>query len=135
MAEKAAARRASLTCSSSSMGTPKTPQLAKSMENKRRDDARNRLKKLARDEKAMRREVDLRAAKDDEVAAEAERKAAFLAKINEGIRGLEAKIDECNENKDANLALILELQTRYACCTLTQKVDSNFKLSISHIQG
>ena len=114
MAEKAAARRASLTCSSSSMGTLKTPQLAKSMQNKRRDDERNRLKKLARDEKAMRREVDLRAAKDDEVAAEAERKAAFLAKINEGIRGLEAKIDEFNDNKDANLALILELQTRYS---------------------
>ena len=105
------------------------------MENKRRDDARNRLKKLARDERAMRREVEQHAAKDSEVAAEAERKAAFLAKINEGIRGLEAKIDECNENKDANLALILELQTRYACCTLTQKVDSNFKLSISHVQG
>ena len=29
MAEKAAARRASLTCSSSSMGTPKTPQLGR----------------------------------------------------------------------------------------------------------
>ena len=48
------------------------------------------------------------------MAAEAERKAAFLAKINEGIRGLEAKIDEFNDNKDANLALILELQTRYS---------------------
>ena len=41
MAEKAAARRASLTCSSSSMGTPKTPQLAKSMQNKRRDNRKN----------------------------------------------------------------------------------------------
>ena len=48
------------------------------------------------------------------MAAEVERKAAFLAKINEGIRGLEAKIDEFNDNKDANLALILELQTRYS---------------------
>ena len=106
------------------------------MENKRRDDARNRLKKLARDERAMRREVEQRATKDSEVAAEAERKAAFLAKINEGIRGLEAKIAECNENKDANLTLILELQTRYSILyTLTDKVDSNFKRSISHVQG
>ena len=34
------------------------------MENKRRDDARSKLKKLARDEKAARREVELRAARD-----------------------------------------------------------------------
>ena len=86
---------------------------AKSMQNKRRDDARNKLKKLSRDERAMRRQVDQRVARDREVAAEAERRAAFLAKIKEGICGLEEKIDECNENKDTNLALILDLQTRY----------------------
>ena len=100
-----------------------------------RDDARNKLKKLARDERAMRREVEQHATKDSEVAAEAERKAAFLAKINEGIRGLEAKIAECNENKDANLALILELQTRYIMYMYIDKLTSNLKRSISHVQG
>ena len=114
MAEKAAARKASLSSggSASSLGTPKTPQLARSMENKRRDDARSKRKKLARDEKALQQEVEASAAKDDAAAAELEKKAAFLAKINEGVAGLEAKIDECTENKDANLALILELQAR-----------------------
>ena len=83
------------------------------MENKRRDDAKNKLKKLSREERALRREVEQRAVREGEVAAEAERKAAFLAKIREGIRGLEEKIEECNETKDSNLTLILELQTRY----------------------
>ena len=83
------------------------------MENKRRDDAKNKLRKLSREERAMRREVEQRAAREGEVAAEAERKAAFLAKIREGIRGLEERVEECNENKDSNLTLILELQTRY----------------------
>ena len=59
------------------------------------------------------------------MAAEVERKAAFLAKINEGIRGLEAKIDEFNDNKDANLALILELQTRYSRLILMIIADEN----------
>ena len=101
------------------------------MENKRRDDAKNKLKKLSREERAMRREVEQRAARESEVAAEAERKAAFLAKIREGIRAIEEKIEECNENKDSNLTLILELQTRYI--SLSKK--SNFKRSISHVQG
>ena len=101
------------------------------MENKRRDDAKNKLKKLSREERAMRREVEQRAAREGEVAAEAERKAAFLAKIREGIRGLEVKIEECNENKDSNLTLILELQTRY----ISLSKMSNFKRSISHVQG
>ena len=79
----------------------------------RRDDARNKLKKLSRDESLMRLQVDQCAARDREVWAEAERRAAFLAKIKEGIRGLVAKIDERNENKDTNFALILDLQMRY----------------------
>ena len=83
------------------------------MENKRRDDAKNKLRKLSREERAMRHEVEQRAAREGEVAAEAERKAAFLVKIREGIRGLEERVEECNENKDSNLTLILELQTRY----------------------
>ena len=64
----------------------------------------------------MRREVEQHAARDREVAAEAESKAAFLVKIKEGVHRLEPKIDECNENKDSNLLLIFDLQTRYVYC-------------------
>ena len=46
------------------------------MENKRHDDARNKLKKLSTGERTMLREVNQREARDREVAAEAERRAS-----------------------------------------------------------
>ncbi len=51
MAEKAAARKLSAIRTHSILAPTKTPQLAKSMENKRRDDAKNMIKKLLKEEK------------------------------------------------------------------------------------
>lgn len=53
MADKAAMRRLATTNAASVLAAPKTPQLAKSIENKKKDDAIHAVKKLAKEEKGI----------------------------------------------------------------------------------
>ena len=113
MGEKAVSKRLSAVRSHSVLAPTKTPQLASSIENKRKEDAKGLIKKLLQEQKTVynglvnRRNIDSNLSNDNEC------KKLFVRKIYDNVKILSQKESLLRDVRDRKLLKILRLQTRY----------------------
>ena len=84
----------------------------KAMTGKKTDDARERLKRLSREESSLREQLNSRKDKLARLRKEIEKNEAFLDKIKDSLRTLEASTEGKLLEKEANLCRLLRMQTR-----------------------
>ena len=90
----------------------KNPQLIKSMEGRKTEELKLKLKKLQKQEQMFKGQLDQAKEKDNISKKELVKGQAFLKKIKESIVEMEMRERELVEEKNKNLALTVQLQTR-----------------------
>ena len=89
-----------------------SPQMNKTMQNKKVQDLKMKLKKMKREETELKRDLQAQSDQEKQLDQELGRNSAFLDKIQESILEMEAQIEDGHRIRDTKLALILQLQTR-----------------------